>query len=101
MRMTRAIQTTNDFPGAMKIARKSRRLSQESFALVSSRTYVGSLERGLYSPTLNKLDELATYMDMHPLALIALAYLTEPTIGDMEFLLERVQKDLARIVVKR
>ncbi len=42
--------------------------------MVSSRTYLSTLERGLKSPTLDKLDEIAGVMDVHPASLVLLAY---------------------------
>ena len=56
-------------------ARKSRDLTQEDFSDVSSRTYLSSLERGIKAPTIKKLDEIATVIGVHPLSLIAYAYL--------------------------
>ena len=61
-------------PEALKTIRAARGLSQEAFSDVSSRTYMSSLERGLKSPTLNKLAELCEVMEVHPLTLLALAY---------------------------
>jgi transcriptional regulator with XRE-family HTH domain len=57
------------------MARKSSGLTQEDFSTVSSRTYLSSLERGIKSPTISKIDELASVIGVHPLTLIALAYL--------------------------
>lgn len=59
---------------AIKTIRKSRNLTQEDFGLVSSRTYLSTLERGLKSPTLDKLDEIAKTMEVHPTVLVILAY---------------------------
>ena len=56
-------------------ARKSRELTQEDFSDVSSRTYLSSLERGMKAPTLTKVDQIATVIGVHPLSLIAYAYL--------------------------
>lgn len=56
-------------------ARKSRELTQEDFSDVSSRTYLSSLERGMKAPTLTKIDQIATVIGVHPLSLIAYAYL--------------------------
>lgn len=56
-------------------ARKSRKLTQEDFSDVSSRTYLSSLERGIKAPTITKIDEIATVIGVHPLSLIAYAYL--------------------------
>ena len=51
-----------------------RGLTQEDFGLVSSRTYLSGLERGLKSPTLGKLEQIASVMQVHPLTLLALTY---------------------------
>ena len=58
----------------LKTSRKIRQLTQEDFDVVSSRTYMSSLERGLKSPTIDKLDEIAQTMDMHPASIILAAY---------------------------
>lgn len=59
---------------AIKTIRKGRHLTQEDFGLVSSRTYLSSLERGLKSPTIDKLDEIAGVMGVHPATILLLAY---------------------------
>lgn len=59
---------------ALKTVRKSRNLSQEDFGLVSSRTYLSTLERGLKSPTVDKLLEISGVMKVNPASLILLAY---------------------------
>lgn len=69
------------FARALKKARKARGRTQEDFAIVSSRTYVSALERGLKSPTLEKIQALAETMGVHSLTLLALAY-TEMGEGD-------------------
>jgi len=53
----------------------SRGLTQEDFAIVSSRTYMSTLERGVYSPTLDKLQEISDVLRMHPLTLLSMAYM--------------------------
>jgi transcriptional regulator with XRE-family HTH domain len=84
---------------ALKTVRKARGLSQEAFSDVSSRTYMSSLERGLKSPTLNKLTELCAVMEIHPLTLLTLAY-----AGDKESnivrLVAQVQSELALLSKK-
>jgi transcriptional regulator with XRE-family HTH domain len=62
------------FGAGLRLARKSRGLTQEDFSIVSSRTYLSSLERGMKSPTISKLEELASVIGIHPLSLLALAY---------------------------
>lgn len=63
------------FGAGLRMARKSRGLTQEDFSAVSSRTYMSSLERGEKSPTISKIEEIASVLDVHPLSLLALAYL--------------------------
>lgn len=62
------------FALTLKRVRKARTLTQEDFALVSSRTYLSSLERAQKSPTLDKIDQLAQVLAVHPAALIAVSY---------------------------
>lgn len=64
-------------PDALRRIRKARGLSQEAFSNVSSRTYLSSLERGLKSPTLKKIEELCEVLEIHPIALLALSYFDE------------------------
>ena len=63
------------FGAGLQKARKSRQLTQEDFSVVSSRTYLSSLERGIKAPTITKIDEIAKVIGVHPLSLIAYAYL--------------------------
>lgn len=61
-------------PDALRRVRKARSLSLEAFSDVSSHTYLSSLERGLKSPTLNKIEEVCAVLDVHPLTLLILMY---------------------------
>lgn len=66
----------NHFFSALRYARQRTGLTQEDFAVLSSRTYISSLERDLKSPTLHKVDQLADVMGLHPLTLLTLAYVS-------------------------
>lgn len=74
-------------------ARKRLGLTQEDFSTVSSRTYLSSLERGLKSPTIDKLEQLASVMGVHPLSLLAMAYIANHD-GDRQELCAQVLADL-------
>ena len=54
--------------------RQAKNLTQEDFGLVSSRTYLSVLERSLNTPTIDKLVEIAGVMQIHPVALLLVAY---------------------------
>ncbi|MDA8520134.1 helix-turn-helix domain-containing protein [Acidovorax sp. NCPPB 4044] len=81
------------FATALRRVRKARGLSQEAFSDVSSRTYLSSLERDLKSPTLNKVNELAAVLDVHPLTLLSLGYGGDKP-EDLIALLTQVQQEL-------
>lgn len=59
---------------ALKKSRKEKKKTQEDFGIVSSRTYVSSLERGLKSITIEKLEEIALVLGVHPLTLLYRSY---------------------------
>lgn len=84
-------------PDALRRIRKARGLSQEAFSDVSSRTYLSSLERGLKSPTLNKLEELCEVLEVHPLTLLALAYAGDSS-RKINQILEQVRQELDGII---
>lgn len=58
---------------ALAAARKQRGLAQEDFSDVSSRTYISSIEREIKSPTLEKLEQLASVIEIRAATLIVLA----------------------------
>ncbi|SMC29383.1 Helix-turn-helix [Andreprevotia lacus DSM 23236] len=62
------------FAKALRRLRKAKNMTQEDFGEVSGRTYLSSLERGLKSPTLNKIEELAAAMGIQPLTLLLATY---------------------------
>lgn len=82
------------FGTALQRCRKAHGLSQEDFSEISSRTYLSSLERGLKSPTLAKIEELANVLDVHPLTLLAECYRLRDDQADVDALLERVRAEI-------
>ncbi|MCU9528382.1 helix-turn-helix domain-containing protein [Pseudomonas mosselii] len=78
---------------ALRRMRIRHGLTQEDFGVVSSRTYVSTLERGLKSPTIQKIEELAGRTGVHPLSLIVSAYLIQdPDVG-LDSLINQVRKE--------
>ena len=82
------------FAKALRTIRKGKGLTQEDFSEISSRTYLSILERGLKSPTLEKIDELAKAMGVHPLTLLLLTYTNATETQDSKMLLETVVKEI-------
>lgn len=77
----------------LKLARKARGLVQEDFSDVSGRTYLSEVERGVKSPTLEKIDELARAMKVHPLTVITLAYTLNLAAHEIDALQEKIRNE--------
>lgn len=90
----------NNFASGLKWTRSAQGLSQEDFGLVSSRTYVSSLERGLKSPTLSKVDDLAAALGVHPLTLLVMSYVGKPTQAVAANLLDEVLAEVQSVISK-
>lgn len=82
------------FGKALRRFRKAQGLSQEAFGLVSSRTYLSTLERGLKSPTLDKIEAIASVLNIHPLTLLTLVYQEKHGHSDLKALSERISEEL-------
>jgi transcriptional regulator with XRE-family HTH domain len=80
---------------ALRRFRVSKGLSQEDFAIVSSRTYLSSLERGLKSPTIDKVDDLSSRLGMHPLTILACTYLLQNEHLTVDELLTTIGQELS------
>ncbi len=91
------MKTRHDIAGALKEVRKARGLTQEDFSIISSRTYISMLERGLKSPTLDKIDDLAGLMKVHPMTLLALAYASSRKTRDIDDLCKVVRGEISKI----
>ncbi|CAM3346987.1 transcriptional regulator [Pseudomonas floridensis] len=81
---------------ALRESREAKGLTQEDFVGVSGRTYLSEIERGLKSPTIEKLDQLATRIGIHPLELLVSCYAKQASIsrGTLLQLLDRRIRDL-------
>ncbi|KTB61681.1 DNA-binding protein [Pseudomonas viridiflava ICMP 13104] len=66
--------------------REAKGLTQEDFVGVSGRTYLSEIERGLKSPTLEKLDQLATRIGIHPLELLMSCYVKQASMSQERLL---------------
>ena len=85
------------FGDALRQARKARNMSQEDFSIISSRTYISSLERGLKSPTIEKVDIIAEEIGLHPLTLLTLAYSKRSKSESVSRLIAQISAELDEI----
>ena len=85
---------------SLRLVRKSRGLAQDQLSDVSGRTYLSEIERGIKNPTLEKLDELAKAMNVHPLTILAIAYLPNLREQELDGLQNRVGKEAKALLAK-
>lgn len=78
---------------ALRKHRNHSGLSQEAFSNISSRTYLSTLERGLKSPTLEKIEQLSQTMGIHPVTLVVDTYLMNSEGTTLNELLESISKE--------
>ena len=83
---------------AIKEIRAARNLTQEDFSLVSSRTYLSTLERGVKSPTLDKIESLSATMKVHPLTLLTLAYMRASGYRAPDDMFKKVRGELEKFI---
>lgn len=91
----REMELKQAFGQALKLLRTSKRLTQEDFSSISSRTYLSTLERGLKCPTLEKLEGLASVMEVHPLSVLTAAYQIKGDDGGLDSLLARIRAEVS------
>lgn len=91
----------NKFSEALKHSRTSLGLAQEAFSLASSRTYISSLERGIKSPTLHKVDALAEVLGIHPLTLLTLSYLDDKQAKTADELMALVSNEMRLVLSEK
>jgi len=92
--MRHANSPQHSFSTALKETRRALSITQEDFGLISSRTYVSSLERGKKAPTLTKVDQLASVMGIHPLTLLTMSYLKSSSAKSVSTLQAAVSQEL-------
>lgn len=79
---------------ALKQVRNRQNLTQEDFSETSSRTYISTLERGIKSPTLEKVEQLSKVLKVHPLTVMVMAYLYKENDQDLSSLLKSIENEV-------
>jgi transcriptional regulator with XRE-family HTH domain len=83
------------FAAALRAVRASKEMTQEMLARATSRPYVGRLEKGESTPTVEKLQALSDALGVSPLTLIALS-LSLQEDQSTSALLARLKQELAQ-----
>ncbi|MCQ2995379.1 helix-turn-helix domain-containing protein [Pseudomonas syringae] len=79
---------------ALKQLRNRQQLTQEDFSTISSRTYLSTLERGLKSPTLEKVEQLSDVLEVHPLTMMVMTYMLKEDDQDLASLLKTIENEV-------
>lgn len=85
---------------SLRLIRKARGLAQEQLSDVSGRTYLSEIERGLKNPTVEKINELAKAMDVHPLTILTISYLPHLRAQELDALQGRINKEAKALLEK-
>jgi transcriptional regulator with XRE-family HTH domain len=85
------------FGSALREVRLIKNIAQEQ--LGASQSFVSTVERGIRSPTIEKMDEFAERLGINPATLIVLMQLGLD--GDEDALLKRVRDEIRALRMKR
>jgi transcriptional regulator with XRE-family HTH domain len=80
------MELRNAFGSTLRYLRGQLNLSQEDFSVVSSRTNISLLERGKTIPTIEKLNQLCSVLELHPLTVMTLCYCRTDSMSPEELL---------------
>lgn len=67
---------------ALRLARRAAGVSQDDMSIVSSRTFVSAVERGVKSPTVEKLSAMEGALNIDAAVVVVVASLLESTDPD-------------------
>lgn len=79
----------------LKSYRLKRNFSQES--LGPSQAYISNLERGRWSPSLDKIEQMSDVLGVHPASVILAGYLSIADGKSTDELLERIRGELGEL----
>lgn len=91
------MQIKHAFGKALRLIRKYKKLTLLSFSNVSGRTYIGAIEKGDKSPTIEKIDELGQFLDIHPITMLYLTYVNDIDGESFDALSKRVKSEFTEI----
>lgn len=89
------------FGKALRLIRLKKGLTQEAFAVVSSRTFVSMIERGETSPTIEKLDEICTVLGVNPATVVAISQLIKAEgLEESDALIGSITAEISALLAK-
>ncbi|MBC9250683.1 MULTISPECIES: helix-turn-helix transcriptional regulator [Pseudomonas] len=79
----------------IKNLRNSRELPQEG--LGPSQSYISAIERGKWKPSIEKVEQIADVVGIHPLTLLVLAYQRQTPGLKPDELLKKIQREITSL----
>ncbi|RJG12919.1 XRE family transcriptional regulator [Pseudomonas cavernicola] len=79
------------FGEAIRRMRERKELPQEGVG--ASQSYISSIERGLKSPSLEKIEKIATVMGVHPMSILATGFLLKEPGLSLDDLLNKIRRE--------
>ncbi|HGM8359614.1 helix-turn-helix domain-containing protein [Pseudomonas aeruginosa] len=93
------MEVKDAFGAALRLVRLKKKLTQEDFSIVSSRTFVSMLERGATAPTIEKIEGLCSVLGIHPTTLLTITYLIkEDALNSREMCMKRLAAELDELL---
>ncbi len=85
---------------SLRLVRKAQGVTQQDLSDVTARSYLSYIERGVKNPTVEKLEELASAMRVHPLTILMIAYLPQLRENDLDALQSRISKEVRAVLAE-
>jgi transcriptional regulator with XRE-family HTH domain len=85
---------------SLRLIRKTQGVTQQDLSDTTARSYISYVERGIKNPTVEKLEELANAMRVHPVTVLTIAYLGQLREQDLDALQSRVYKEAKALLNK-
>lgn len=79
----------------IKDIRQRRALSQEN--LGASQSYISTIERGKWNPTIGKIEQIAAILGVEPATLLVLARLRQTSFSEPGVILKLIQAEVAEL----
>lgn len=79
----------------IKEIRQRRALSQESVG--ASQSYISTIERGKWNPTIGKIEQIAAILDVEPATLLVLARLKQAPVSEPDTILKLIQTEVTEL----
>lgn len=85
------------FGKALRQLRKQKGLTQEAFEPTTVRTYISNLERGVHSPSLEKVESMSEVLGVSPAVLLSLTLMNAQGLTDVQAFLAELESGLEAV----